>query len=377
MVMKKILVIEDDPEVRDNIADILELTDDYTFEVVTAENGQAGLSRATEVQPDLIICDVMMPGLNGYEVLNALRKQDDTSNIPLIFLTAKVERDDQRAGMELGADDYLTKPFTARELLSAIAVRLAKKEADEQRMISHLDHLRSSITLSLPHELYTPLNGILAFSEFFLTNYDSIEPDEGREILESIHTSGKRLQRLVQNFLLYAQLETLTSDPNRRQTLRNERVNTPISALIRDIAHPIAERCDRTHDLTLDLQEILAVVSGSMLHKILEELIDNAFKFSEKGTPVAIAGQLQGQTLVITITNAGRGMTADQIAYLGAYSQIERCLHEQQGSGMGLAIAKRMVNLQDGTLTITSHPDQETCVTVVLPVGETQELSDL
>jgi signal transduction histidine kinase len=377
MVMKKILVIEDDPEVRDNIADILELTDDFAFEVATAENGQVGLSCVTEMQPDLIICDVMMPGLNGYEVLNALREQDDTRNIPLIFLTAKVDRDDQRTGMELGADDYLTKPFTARELLSAIAARLAKQDAAEQRMMSHLNHLRSSITLSLPHELYTPLNGILAFSEFFLTNYDSIEPDEGKEILESIHTSGKRLQHLVQNFLLYAQLETMASDPHRLQKIRSDRVSTPISALIRDIAYPLAERCNRTHDLKLDLQETLVMVSDSMMHKTLEELIDNAFKFSEKNTIVAITCQLQNQVLTVTITNSGRGMTADQIAYLGAYSQIERCLHEQQGSGLGLAIAKRMVELQEGSLTIISHPDRETCITVELPVGEPQESEEL
>lgn len=376
MVMKTILVIEDDPEVRDNIADILELTDDYAFEVVTAENGQVGLAHASELKPDLIICDVMMPGLNGYQVLNTLRGQEETSSIPLIFLTAKVDRDDQRAGMELGADDYLTKPFTARELLSAIAARLAKQDAAEQRMMNHLNHLRSSITLSLPHELYTPLNGILAFSEFFLTNYDSIEPDEGKEILESIHTSGKRLQHLVQNFLLYAQLETMAGDPYRLQKLQNDRVNTPISALIRDIAHPLAERYDRTHDLKLDLQEAFALVSDSMLHKILDELIDNAFKFSEKNTTVAIASQLNNQTLVITICNAGRGMTADQIAYLGAYSQIERCLHEQQGSGMGLAIAKRMVELQEGTFTIDSHPDKETCITIELPVGTPQDVTE-
>lgn len=368
--MKKILVIEDDPCVRDNIADILELTDDYTFAVETAENGQVGLKIATELQPDLIICDVMMPGLTGYEVLTTLRQQEKTHHIPLIFLTAKVERNDQRYGMELGADDYLTKPFTADELLKAIAVRLAKQDAVEQQVQTHLDHLRSSITLSLPHEVYTPLNGILAFSEFFLTNYDSIDRDEGREILESIYTSGKRLQRLVQNFLLYAQLEVVASDPQRLESLLQDRINLPISAIIRDLAYPLAERLGRSLDLSLDVEEGFAVVSESMLKKILDEVLDNAFKFSERGQLVAIAARVRDGYLTIEVTNDGRGMTSEQLALLGAYTQFERCFHEQQGSGLGLAIAKRMIEFQGGTFTIDSAPNQLTAVSIQIPVGQ-------
>ncbi|TVQ22943.1 MAG: hybrid sensor histidine kinase/response regulator [Leptolyngbya sp. DLM2.Bin15] len=373
--MKKILIIEDDPSVRDNIADILELTDDYAFSVETAENGQDGLKRATESCPDLIICDVMMPGLNGYEVLQALRQQESTSNIPLVFLTAKVERDDQRLGMELGADDYLTKPFTAKELLKAIIARLNKRDAMEKRVQHHLDHLRSSITLSLPHEVYTPLNGILAFCEFFLTHYDSIDRDEGREILESIQTSGKRLQRLVQNFLLYAQLEVTVHDPERLNGLQNDRTHAPISALIRDLTIPLAEKLNRAQDLTLKLEESFGWVSVSMLQKILDELLDNAFKFSERGTSIVIESKIQDDQLAIALTNYGRGMTADQIANIGAYTQFERCFHEQQGSGLGLAIAKRMAELQGGSLTIDSVPQDYTRVCLKLPVAEPPEVS--
>jgi two-component system sensor histidine kinase/response regulator len=367
--MKTILVIEDDPSVRDNIADILELTDDYEFSVKTAENGQEGLAIATELCPDLIICDVMMPGLSGYDVLQTLRQQETTSNIPLIFLTARVERDDQRLGMELGADDYLTKPFTAKELLKAIIARINKRDAMDKQVQHHLNHLRSSITLSLPHEVYTPLNGILAFCEFFLTHYDSIDREEGREILESIQTSGKRLQRLVQNFLLYAQLEVTAHDPQRLGQIQQERVYTPISALVRDLAVPLAKKLNRDSDLTLSLEESLGWVSVSMLQKMLDELLDNAFKFSERGTSVQINSQVEHGQVAIAITNYGRGMTADQIASIGAYTQFERRLHEQQGSGLGLAIAQRMAQLQGGSLTIDSIPDNYTRVCLHLPIA--------
>ena len=128
--MKKILVIEDQPLVRANILEILELEE---FDVVGAENGFFGTLWAQEHLPDLIICDVMMPEIDGYQVLGALRQNSTTATIPFIFLTAMADKADIRRGMELGADDYLTKPFTTNELLTAIATRFAKHEAVMQQ----------------------------------------------------------------------------------------------------------------------------------------------------------------------------------------------------------------------------------------------------
>ena len=157
--MKNILVIEDDDQVRENIAEILELED---FEATTAENGFIGVQLAIEKLPDLIICDVMMPELDGYGVLKALRQNPATAAIPFIFLTAKAERHDLRQGMNLGADDYLTKPFTPDELRQVIAIRLAKQAAiaadyqqQLQQLTAGLDHLtRYDRITGLPNQLY-------------------------------------------------------------------------------------------------------------------------------------------------------------------------------------------------------------------------------
>lgn len=123
--MSKVLIIEDNTEVRENLAEILELAD---YEVVTAENGKVGVEKALNEQPDLILCDVMMPELDGFGVLRILEKRPTTSDIPFIFLTAKAEKTDFRKGMNLGADDYITKPFDDVELLDAIEMRLKKSE---------------------------------------------------------------------------------------------------------------------------------------------------------------------------------------------------------------------------------------------------------
>ncbi len=121
--MKSILVIDDNPDIRDNTAEILELAGYKTF---TAENGKRGVEVAIKEIPDVIVCDIMMPELDGYGVLHLLRKNDSTVNIPFVFLTAKTERSDFRKGMEMGADDYITKPFEDIELLNAIEMRLKK-----------------------------------------------------------------------------------------------------------------------------------------------------------------------------------------------------------------------------------------------------------
>lgn len=122
---KKILIIEDNADMRDNIAEILELAD---YEVVTAANGKEGIKLTKSEKPDLIICDIMMPELDGYGVLSILSKDSDTADIPFIFLTAKAEKQDMRKGMEMGADDYLTKPFTDADLLNAIKARFDRHQ---------------------------------------------------------------------------------------------------------------------------------------------------------------------------------------------------------------------------------------------------------
>ena len=121
--MKKILLIEDSIDVRNNTAEILELSN---YKVIQAENGKIGIEKAIEHKPDLIICDIMMPVLDGYGVIHAVHKNEEIKNTPFIFLTAKTERGDFRKGMELGADDYITKPFTGTELLNAVDSRMKK-----------------------------------------------------------------------------------------------------------------------------------------------------------------------------------------------------------------------------------------------------------
>jgi signal transduction histidine kinase len=362
--MQKILVIEDEAMIRENLIELLESEE---FEPIGAGNGKAGIELAKAHLPDLIICDVMMPELDGFGVLNSLRSCQETSTIPFIFLTAKVDKLSMRQGMSLGADDYVTKPFTTVELLDAIAIRLAKTAALQKQTQKNLDELRSNITLSLPHELRTPLNGILGFSELLCDEWETLERQEIREMAEGINQSAERLFRLIQNFLLYAELELIASDAERIKLLQTAQIGSAAS-VIQEVSLIQAQRAGREADLQLELQDSSVQIAKIRLEKIVEELIDNAFKYSPLGTPIRVVAAPVKQTFTLSITNQGRGMTVAQIAKVGAYMQFERKLYEQQGSGLGLIITKRLTQLLGGKFSIESTPEKQTTVKVRLPI---------
>ncbi|MBW4614512.1 MAG: response regulator [Desmonostoc vinosum HA7617-LM4] len=361
--MPKILVIEDDVNVCQNILDLL---DAEGFNAVFAANGRLGLQLAQTEIPDLIICDVMMPELDGHEVLKALRQNPKTATIPLIFLTAKSDKIDFRQGMELGADDYISKPYDRAELLAAIACRLEKQIAIHQQSQKKLDNLRNSITLSLPHEMRTPLNGILGLSQLLMEESENLDSQTVRDMAKDIYNSGERLFRLIKNFLLYAEIEIIATDPQQIKILQTQQTAFPTSEIINLITREAKKR-RREADLKMDLHPCNIQISPTEIYKIIEELVDNALKFSQIGSIIQVTSQSIDNNFTLSFIDHGRGMTAEQITELGAYQQFDRKFYEQQGSGLGLIIAKRLAELHSGKLTIQSQPHEKTIVQVVLP----------
>lgn len=363
--MTKILVIEDEEPVR---ANLLEMLDAEGFSVMGAENGRVGAQLARDYLPDLVICDIMMPELDGYGVLAELRQDPSTAAIPFVFLTAKAERADLRQGMELGADDYLVKPFTLDQVLRAVSARLAKQSQVSVYYQRKLEELRSNISASLPHEFLTPLTVILAASDILIQHSEKLEPGEVPVIAGRIRSSGERLQRLIKNFLLYTRLELAATDPDQAGALRGYTL-CDARAAITDIARRVAQQAGRVADLSLELADVTSPMGKVNLTKIVEELLDNAFRYSQPGTPVAVRCTVNEVGIfILSVMDRGRGMTVDQITRVGAYVQFDREQHEQQGQGLGLTIAKRLAELHGGELTIESVPGRQTSVRVALPM---------
>ncbi|MBW4665264.1 MAG: response regulator [Chroococcus sp. CMT-3BRIN-NPC107] len=359
--MNKILVIEDEFLIRENL---LERLGAEGFDTVGAENGLDGVKLALTDRPDLIICDVMMPQLDGYEVLKTLRQNPITAAIPFIFLTAKAEKSSLRHGMELGADDYLTKPFTKTELLGAIATRLEKQAVVAQHFEEELVSYVQSITDALPEELLNPIYRIFSLTQKLVDENETISPHEILATAENINGSTMYLHRLMENFIIYSKLKALNLNSQEVQVLSSCRTSSP-NTIIVEVATQKATQYGREADLILNIARAGVKIAEQDLRKIAEEIIDNAFKFSEIGTPVEIKATIDNDIFQITIASTGCAMTLEQIASIGACRQFEREFYEQQGLGLGLVIAKKLTELHDGQLIIKSAKTEPTTTVCV------------
>ncbi|MDX2002340.1 MAG: response regulator [Chitinophagales bacterium] len=244
--MKTILLIEDNLEVRENTAEILELAN---YKVVTAENGKEGVEKAVNTLPDLIICDIMMPEMDGYGVLHILSKNDKTNHIPFIFLSAKANRGDVRKGMEMGADDYLTKPFEDIELLNAIESRLKRNE------LLKVDYERN--TEGVSHFLKAASQGRFNIAE---STYD-IQPFKKKQ---AIYSQGRRPSHLY--FIAKGKVKTFKMNNDAKELITaiyKEGDFMGYTALLEDVSYQdSAEVLEDGEIMMIPKSEFLALVGS-------------------------------------------------------------------------------------------------------------------
>jgi two-component system sensor histidine kinase/response regulator len=361
--MKRILVIDDEEWLREMVRMAL---NQRGYDVIEASDGSVGVEVARKELPDLVLCDVNMEKLDGYGTLSALRNDSATATIPFILMTGLADNAGMRQGMELGADDYLPKPFTLDGLYGAVEARLKKAKTVQDKAQDALTDLRQNLSMMLPHELRTPLNGILANAEMLAADPSSFSfeviADMGRDIAQS----GRALERLVGTFLAYSQVEILRADPQVNVSLQAKRT-AKAAQCAEEAARKQAEEAKRPGDLQLDLTPMTVGMSEEYFSKLVSELTHNAFKFSKPGTPVNVTLAATAGTVVLTVSDRGRGMTADQITKIGAFMQFDRKTNEQQGLGLGLTIARQLAEIHGGALTVQSALGVGTTVTVKLP----------
>jgi two-component system, sensor histidine kinase and response regulator len=362
--MNKILVIDDESWLREMIRLALE---QQGFEVIEAMDSAEGVAQAREQLPDLILCDVNMDRAGaGYATLAKLREDATTAAIPFILMTGLADAAGMRHGMDLGADDYLPKPFKVDELYATVNARLRKVQTVREEAEKKLTLLRSQISLMLPHEMRTPLNGIISNAEMLAESAGSLDPQTISEMSHEICLSGQRLERLIENFLIYAQLEIVESDPKSISRLRSATTSQP-GELVRAAAIAQAEKAGRLNDLILDLAEAPLAMAEDYFKKIVVELVQNALKFSDSGLSVRVSLKATPDGVEFAVRDDGRGFSTEQIRRVGAYMQFERKMQDEQGFGLGLAIAKKLVELHGGELLIESNPGIGSTVTIKLP----------
>lgn len=362
--MKKILVIEDEDFVRETISDMLEIEGYFP---ILAKNGESGFECLREAKPDLILCDINMPVMDGYEVLERLKSTEMLSTIPFIFLTAKASNDDLRRGMELGADDYIFKPFKARDLLNAINTRLQVFDKTKEMSETKLDELRLQLASSLPHEFRTPLNVILATSQFLHKKMDMMEKNEIKDMVYNIVNSGNRLSKLISNYLIYTNLLLNKEELDFKDKVFTNYTLDPEEMLENSFLKTASE-FERLDDLELNLAPGVIDIFPEYFLKVSDELASNAFKFSKDGTKIKVKTEIVDEYYILTVEDNGVGFDLTKLNEIGGFKQFGRKIMEQQGMGLGLAIIKLVCQRFDIKLDIDSSHESGTTFVLNFPI---------
>jgi two-component system, sensor histidine kinase and response regulator len=382
MKLSSILVVDDEP---DNFDVIETLLSEHDYELHYAANGPEAIASLDIYQPDLILLDVMMPGVDGITICQQIKAISKWQAVPIIMVTALSTKEDLARCLQAGADDFISKPINSLELRARVHSMLRIKQQHDriqafskvQRntinlLSNNLQMLRGNLIASLPHELKTPINGILGSITLLMEGVDEMDSESIHELLDISYRSTCRLERLTQRFLNYIDLE-LAEIALRDATGTTSNDASISSALIGHLAQTIAVQADRAEDLVCQVEAIEMAVSIEHLHWIVSELMDNAFKFSHPQTAVTVRGECRDKMFHLSVGNQGRGMTQEQIASIGAFMQFERPTYEQQGAGLGLKIVQKAVDLYNGRFLITSLYEQGMTVNLTLPLVNSEQ----
>jgi two-component system sensor histidine kinase/response regulator len=366
---KCVLVVEDHFPLQKAIRDIL-AAEGYT--ALVANNGEHALQVMEKDRPDIIVADIMMPGMDGYDFYRAVRARPEWTSIPFIFLTARAQRADIIKGKALGVEDYLVKPVDPEELLVTVRARLERAQAVQASAEAKLDEIKQQIVTTLGHEMRTPLTYIRGYTELALEDVPSLSPELLEEFLQSINQGTDRLTRLADDFLTLVRLDTGQAEREFQQLVEVRRDLDVI------VTHTISQYEPQAAAKGVTLKSLVETnlppvrLCQPLFADALGRLIDNAIKFSQgEGKVVTVSAQEAQGGVEIAVADEGIGISAEEVGHLfERFRQVDRKKREQQGAGLGLSIAQGVILLHGGEIAVTSTPGEGSTFAIRLPLAE-------
>lgn len=309
--MIQVLLIEDDKVLLENLADVLRAE---KFDVLTAGDGETALTLASQAIPDLIVSDIMLPGMDGLQLIQRLSKEPHTATIPIIFLTAKTANEDIRAGLDLGAEDYLFKPCTADKLLSTIRLRLDRRKQLEHKLTEKWRGLRQTSSVMAPAGLQLPLQHILGFSEILASHHESMDRAEIGKMSQEIAAAAFRTSRTLTNFFIHFQFQS-TEAGKIPEDWQGPGATDP-GAAIRRAARGCGEGLGRSEDIRVEAEPTAVSVPEKIIEKVTLELIDNACRYTQPRTPIQVSGSQTSEGYRVVVRDQGPGLTTARLEEL-------------------------------------------------------------
>lgn len=361
-----VLIVDDNPKNLQVLGNILK---NEGYKIEFAMNGIQALKRIYSSNFDIILLDVMMPDMNGTEVCQELRKQSKYDNTPVIFLTAKSEKQDILEGFKLGAQDYILKPFDTEELLARVSTQLELKYRREQlakanQELAELNSTKDLFFSIIAHDLKSPFFVLTTYSEQLFKMLDQETGDKFREIVIALNKASKQGKGLLNNLLHWAMAQT--------GKLENFPETIATKELMKKVINLVKANADlKSISLVADVPDNLMVKADrNMLETVALNLLSNAIKFTSMGGQVVVVAKKNGSYAQIEISDNGVGISEDNLVKIFRIDQKHKSAGTsgEEGSGLGLIVCLEFVKKNGGEINVTSREGEGTTFTFTVPI---------
>ena len=363
MTGESILIVDDTLENVNVLTSILEM-EGYRIRVATS--GERALAVIKLNKPDMILLDVMMPGIDGFETCRRLKSDAEVKDIPVIFITAKIDVDSLKTGFEMGAVDYVNKPIRREEVLARVNVHLENQALIRYRseLIDKLEEalkIKDLFFANMSHEIRTPLSAIVGFSELL---YEDVDNDAAKDDASKILSSGQYLLQMINDILDISKIEAEKMILNIETIVVRDLIND-----VTEMIRPLAER--KSNQLEIHLADNIDIIRNDCirLKQILINFLSNACKFTENGT-VKLTITKELNQLVFMVCDDGIGMTKEEVKQLfQPYTQANKTTSSNYGgTGLGLVLCKKFCTLMGGKIYVDSEVGKGSCFILNMPL---------
>lgn len=372
-----VLIVDD---VQENLFLLGKTLSSSKYKTFPADSGKRALEILAEhyAEIDLILLDVMMPGLDGYETLKIIRQNENYQDIPVIFLTARNDKQDIIQGLNAGAVDYITKPFSFPELIARVNthVELRRSRLEIQRMYEHVRSLNAAkdkFFSIIAHDLRNPFHSLLGLSGILNETPESLPPETIKNFAGLIHTTAQRTYRLLENLLHWARMQMKAIEVYHQNLILRKSAESAIEVLA-----SLAESKEVVISNNIP-QETVVFFDSVLLETVLRNIISNAIKFTNRGGFISISARESddNQRIIISIEDNGIGMSQellDKLFHIDK-STSRSGTENEIGTGLGLILCYEIIHSNGGTMTVESKEAEGTRIFINLPKGNQEEIS--